>query len=72
MLADIGNCMVVMEVPSEIEKRGYNPVPKSVFSVEKLKELGWKVSGSMQEKLAKTVNYLKEKNNDDIRYNSSL
>ena len=72
MLAEIGHCKVIMKVPSEMEKKGYNLVSKSVFSVDKLEELGWKVSGSMQEKLAKTVNYLKEKNNDDIRYNSSL
>ena len=61
MLADIGDCKVVEEVPSRIEKRGYNPVSKSVFSVDKLECLGWKVSGSMKEKMAKTVNYLKEK-----------
>lgn len=61
MLADLGNCKVIMEVPSEQEKRGYNPVSKSVFSVSKLESLGWKVSGSMKEKIAKTVNYLKNK-----------
>jgi nucleoside-diphosphate-sugar epimerase len=60
MLAEIGHSKVVMEVASEMEKKGYNPVQKSVFSVDKLKYLGWKVSGSMMEKMAKTVNYLKE------------
>lgn len=60
MLAEIGHCRVVMEVPSEKEKKGYNPVQKSVFSVSKLENLGWKVSGSMQDKIKKTVNYIKE------------
>lgn len=60
MLADIGKCKVVVEVPSDIEKRGYNPVSKSVFSVDKLECLGWKVLGSMMEKMAKTVNCLKK------------
>jgi len=55
MLADIGNCKVIMDVPSEQEKRGYNPVSKSVFSVDKLESLGWKLSGSMKEKMIATV-----------------
>ena len=62
LLADIGNCKVVIEVPSAMEKKGYNPVPKSVFSVSKLEKLGWTVIGSMKDKLTKTVNYLKEQN----------
>ena len=62
MLADIGNCKVVMEVPSKKEIIGYNPVSKSVFSVGKLESLGWIVSGSMKEKMAKIVNHLKERN----------
>lgn len=61
MLAEIGHCKVLMEVPSEMEKKGYNLVSKSVFSVDKLEELGWTVFGSMQEKMTKTVNFLKEK-----------
>lgn len=61
MLADIGNCKVVMEQPSKIEKKGYNPVTQSVFSIDKLECLGWKISGSMKEKMAKTVNNLNER-----------
>ena len=60
MLAEIGHCKVIIEVPSEMEKRGYNPVQKSVFSISKLEGLGWKISGNMKEKIAKTVNHLKE------------
>ena len=60
MLAEIGNNKVIMEVSSEMEKRGYNPVLMSVFSINKLEGLGWKVSGSMQEKIKKTVNYVKK------------
>jgi len=62
MMSEIGQCKVKLEVPSEIEKRGYNPVQKSVFSISKLEGLGWKISGSMKEKMAKTVNFLKENN----------
>ena len=60
MLAEIGHCKVVMGMPSEIEKKDYNPVQKSILSVGKLKKLGWKVSGSMQEKMTKTINCIKE------------
>lgn len=60
MLAEIGHCKVVMGIPSEIEKKDYNPVQKSILSVGKLKKLGWKVSGSMQEKMTKTINCIKE------------
>lgn len=59
MIASIGHTNVVMEVPSEMEKRGYNPVSKSVFSVDKLSGLGWSVIGNMKEKMRKTVDYLK-------------
>ena len=59
MLARIGNCKVVIEKPSETEKRTFNPVTKSVYSVNKLEGLGWNVSGSMEDKMMKTIHYLK-------------
>lgn len=55
MVAGIGGCKVVMDVPAEEEKKGYNPVTKSVFSTEKLEKLGWKVTGSMHEKIETTI-----------------
>lgn len=58
MLAEIGDCKVIMDVPSEMEKRGYNPVSKSVLSINKIEGLGWKVSGSMTQKMKKTVDHL--------------
>lgn len=58
MVAKIGNRKVVMDVPSETEKKGYNLVSKSVFSVEKLKGLGWTVSENINEKIRKTVEHL--------------
>lgn len=58
MLAKIGKTKVAMEVPSEIEKRGYNPMSKSVFSVDKIERLGWKASGSMTQKMKKTIDHL--------------
>ena len=60
MLATIGNTNVIMEVPSETEKKAYNPVTKSVYAVDKLEKLGWKVSENMNEKMRKTIEYLKD------------
>ena len=60
MLAGIGNSKVIMDVPSDMEKKGYNPVTKSVFSVDKLQALGWKVSENMGDKMRKTVRHLKK------------
>lgn len=60
MLATIGNTIVIMEVPSETEKKAYNPVTKSVYAVDKLEKLGWKVSENMNEKMRKTIEYLKD------------
>ena len=40
-IATIGGKKVVIDVPNADEKRGFNPVSKSVFSTEKLESLGW-------------------------------
>lgn len=54
-VASIAGRKVVTELPSEAEKSGYNIVTKSVFSTEKLRALGWKVEGTMEEKLRSTI-----------------
>ena len=40
-IAGIGGRKVVMDLPDVDEKRGFNPVTKSVFSTEKIEVLGW-------------------------------
>lgn len=55
MIADIGNKKVVMDLPSDVEKAGYNVVTKSVFSTKKLENLGWSVVGTMQRKMQTTI-----------------
>ena len=60
MLSGIGNCNVVIDAPSVAEKKGYNPVSKSVFSIDKIETLGWEASGSMKEKMIKTIIHRKE------------
>lgn len=55
MVADIGGQKVVIDVPEQAERKGYNPVKKSVFSTEKLESLGWKLEGTMREKMEVTL-----------------
>lgn len=55
MIAKIGGRKVVIDVPDADEKRGFNPVTKSVFSIEKLERLGWKVPASFIANLNATI-----------------
>lgn len=58
MIAEIGGKSVVTDLPSDSEKAGYNVVTKSVFDIEKLKELGWSVQGDMYNKLISTIDII--------------
>ena len=55
MIACIGGRKVVTDLPSDVEKAGYNVVTKSVFSTEKLNSLGWSIVGSMKEKIEASI-----------------
>ncbi len=61
MVATIGGCEVIMDVPANNEQKGYNPVTKSVFSTEKLEGLGWTVYGTMHEKMEATIQECKKR-----------
>lgn len=43
MIAKIGGKQVIMDVPSDAEKAGYNVVTKSLFDTKNLENLGWKI-----------------------------
>ena len=60
MIAEIGGKKVVIDLPSDIEKVGFNVVTKSVFSTEKIKSLGWRISNSMATSMANTIKELKK------------
>ncbi len=55
MVADIGGSKVVVNAPAGDERKGYNPVTQSVYSTKRLEELGWKVMGTMREKMEATI-----------------
>lgn len=59
MIADIGGKKVVMDLPDVEEKKGFNVVTKSVFSIDKIVLLGWMPVSEIQRKLVCTINELK-------------
>ena len=54
-IAAIGERKVVIDLPDADEKRGFNPVTKSVFSADKLKLIGWKPQNHIPEGLEHTI-----------------
>lgn len=63
IIAEIGGKKVVIDLPSEIEKAGFNIVTKSVFSNKKIQALGWRVQNSLRDNLKSTIGYLKKRHN---------
>lgn len=56
MIAEIGGKKVIVDLPSDAEKAGFNVVTKSVFSTDRLHKLGWSVmDGGMKNKMLTTV-----------------
>ncbi len=53
---------VIIDVPDEMERQGYNPVTKSVFSTDKLEALGWKPLTHIEEGIGKSMRELKARN----------
>lgn len=60
MIAKIVGRKVVVDIPSDVEKKGYNFVKKATFSTSKLEGLGWSIDGTMYEKMCNTIDYLME------------
>ena len=55
MIADIAQRRVIIDLPDDIERAGYNPVSQSIFSTQKLQELGWTITGTMRQKMEDTI-----------------
>jgi nucleoside-diphosphate-sugar epimerase len=55
IIAEIGHKQVIFDIPSDAKKGRTNPITKSIFSNQKLKELGWNVKGSLREYLQATI-----------------
>lgn len=55
MIAEIAWRKVVIDLPEKTEKTGFNVVSKSIFSTSKLEALGWRIEGSMKDKMSATI-----------------
>lgn len=55
MIAEIGGKKVIIDLPSAVEKIGFNVVSKSVFSTSKLESLGWSIPSNMKSKIINTI-----------------
>jgi len=55
MIAEIGGSRVVFDLPTEEERKVFNPIRQSTFSTARIESLGWQVSGTMREKLLATI-----------------
>lgn len=62
IIASIGNKKVVINAPSEVEKKGFNVVKREILDSSKLKALGWKTHWNIREGLEHTIKYLQYKN----------
>lgn len=61
MIANSCNRRVIIDLPVDIvEKQGYNPVTKSIFTTSKIERLGWKIKGNMRDKLLMTIEEFKQ------------
>ena len=54
-IAEIGGKKVVIDVPNVDEKKGFNVVKRSVFSTEKVENLGWKSETNIIDGLKHTI-----------------
>lgn len=54
-IAHIAGRKVMIQIPSDSEKKVFTPIKRAVFDTSKLEALGWTVCGSMEEKLRRTI-----------------
>lgn len=57
-IAAIGERKVVIDLPDADEKRGFNPVTKSVFSTDKLESIGWEPKNHISTGMKNTIKEL--------------
>ncbi len=55
MIAHIGGVDVVVDLPLDVEKRGFNPVTKSVFDTTKIHSLGWSTKSTLLKNMTNTI-----------------
>lgn len=61
-LADINDKKILLQIPSETERKGYSVVQKALMDSSKIKMLGWRASYSLKKGLERTVYTLRSVN----------
>ena len=57
-IAEVAGTKVTLQIPENIESKGYSRIKRAIFSVNKLKALGWDTKVSIDEGIYKTINNL--------------
>jgi len=57
-LAKEGGVKVVLEIPTDEEKKSFNPMKNSVLNAKKLENLGWKAHFGLDEGIKRTLEFL--------------
>ena len=68
-ISEVGNVKVVSELPSEIEKKGFNPMNNSSLQSDRLIALGWKGMYDADCGFDHTVRIIKEMLGKDVQNN---
>lgn len=59
LICKIGNKKLIINIPTEQEKKSYNPVTRSVLDGSKLEQLGWKCVFNIQDGIENTIDIMK-------------
>lgn len=61
IIAKIEDRKVIIDIPSDVEKVGFNVVKKSIFDISKLCNLGWNpLNDNINDNLISVINYLRK------------
>lgn len=59
ILARIGDVSLKFNIPSEVEKKGYSTVTRSILKTDKLESLGWNGKYSLEDGIKRMIDILK-------------
>lgn len=60
LVAGASGCRVIFNTPEDDEKASFNPVTKSIYEIDKIKELGWSPNAEIKRKIKEIVAYRKD------------
>ena len=65
MIANYAKTNVTYDIPSEIEKKGYSNIMRSVLNIEKIQRLGWSAQFDIIEGVKRTLLIMQQKKMED-------